>query len=724
MINVLLVDDHELVRAGIRRILEDIKGIKVAGEACCGEDAVKWCRANSADVVLMDMNMPGIGGLEATRKIARSVAGTKVIMLTVHTENPLPAKVMQAGAAGYLSKGAAPQEVVNAIRCVASGQRYIASDIAQQMALSQIEPEKTESPFASLSERELQIMLMITKGQKVNETEALVALIAQIDVTVTHTETEALLLEHNYIKLYQPRYNVLLRDDKSYPFIFLSGDTHPRLAMHRGAKHAKGEYFGPFPNGYAVRETLALLQKIFPVRQCENSVYRNRSRPCLQYQIGRCLGPCVAGLVSEEEYAQQVEYVRLFLAGKDDQVLTQLIARMEKASQSLEFEEAARIRDQIQAVRRVTEKQFVSNTGDDLDVIGVAFEAGMACVHVLFIRQGKVLGSRSYFPKVPGGTELGEVVETFVGQFYLQGSQMRTLPGEILLDFSLGDKTLLAESLSELAGRRINVQTKPRGDRARYLKLARTNAATALTTKLAQQSTIHQRLQALATVLELPAVKRMECFDISHTMGEQTVASCVVFDSNGPLRAEYRRYNITGITPGDDYAAMNQVLRRRYGKAIDENKIPDVILIDGGKGQLAQAKAVFAELDVPWDKHHPLLLGVAKGSDRKAGLETLFFEPEGEGFSLPPDSPALHVIQHIRDESHDHAISGHRKKRAKVKSTSSLETIEGVGPKRRQMLLKYMGGLQGLQQASVEEIAKVPGISHGLAEKIFYSLKH
>lgn len=471
-------------------------------------------------------------------------------------------------------------------------------------------------------------------------------------------------------------------------------------------------------------QLLALLQKIFPIRQCENSVYRNRSRPCLQYQIGRCLGPCVAGLVSEEEYAQQVEYVRLFLSGKDDQVLTQLIARMEKASQDLAFEEAARIRDQIQAVRRVTEKQFVSNAGDDLDVIGVAFDAGMACVHVLFIRQGKVLGSRSYFPKVPGGTELGEVVETFVGQFYLQGSQMRTLPGEILLDFNLSDKTLLADSLSELAGRRIHVQTKPRGDRARYLKLARTNAATALITKLSQQSTITQRLTALAAVLKLPAIKRMECFDISHTMGEQTVASCVVFDANGPLRAEYRRYNIAGITPGDDYAAMNQVLRRRYGKAIEESKIPDVILIDGGKGQLAQAKAVFAELDVPWDKHRPLLLGVAKGADRKAGLEILFFEPEGEGFSLPPDSPALHVIQHIRDESHDHAIGGHRKKRAKVKNTSTLETIEGVGPKRRQMLLKYMGGLQGLRNASVEEIAKVPGISQGLAEKIFWSLKH
>lgn len=556
------------------------------------------------------------------------------------------------------------------------------------------------------------------------KTEALVAQIAHIDVTVTHTETEALLLEHNYIKLYQPRYNVLLRDDKSYPFIFLSADSHPRLAMHRGAKHARGEYFGPFPNGYAVRETLALLQKVFPVRQCENSVYRNRSRPCLQYQIGRCLGPCVTGLVSEEDYARQVDYVRLFLSGKDDQVLSLLIERMEQASSQLEFEEAARIRDQIQAVRRVTEQQFVSNNGDDLDVIGVAFDAGIACIHVLFIRQGKVLGSRSYYPKIPAGTELAEVVETFIGQFYLQGSETRSLPSEILLDFALQDKTVLAETLSELAGRKINIQSKPRGPRARYLKLARTNAATALVTRLTEQSTIHQRLKALAEVLQLPAIGRMECFDISHTMGEQTVASCVVFDANGPLRSEYRRYNITGITPGDDYAAMDQVLQRRYGKAIEPEKIPDVIIIDGGKGQLGQAKAVFEHLDVPWDKHHPVLLGVAKGSDRKAGLETLFLEPTGEGFALPSDSPALHVIQHIRDDSHNHAISGHRNKRAKVKNTSALETIEGIGPKRRQMLLKYMGGLQPLKNASVEEIAKVPGISQALAEKIYYSLKH
>ncbi|CAI0919654.1 excinuclease ABC subunit UvrC [Serratia quinivorans] len=556
------------------------------------------------------------------------------------------------------------------------------------------------------------------------KTETLVKNIAQIDVTVTHTETEALLLEHNYIKLYQPRYNVLLRDDKSYPLIFLSADSHPRLAVHRGAKHAKGEYFGPFPNSYAVRETLALLQKLFPIRQCENSVYRNRSRPCLQYQIGRCLGPCVAGLVSEDEYRQQVEYVRLFLSGKDQQVLHQLIERMENASKALNFEEAARIRDQIQAVRRVTERQFVSGNSDDLDVIGVAFEAGMACLHVLFIRQGKVLGSRSYFPKVPGGTDMSEVVQTFVGQFYLQGSQMRTLPAEILLDFTLPEKDLLAESLSELAGRKIQIQSKPRGDRARYLKLARTNAATALTTKLSQQSTIHQRLAELTKVLNLSEINRMECFDISHTMGEQTVASCVVFDANGPLRSEYRRYNISGITPGDDYAAMAQVLKRRYGKALEEKKIPDVIFIDGGKGQLGMAIEVFNSLNVSWDKNKPLLIGIAKGADRKAGLETLFFVPEGEGIALPSDSPALHLIQHIRDDSHNHAITGHRQRRAKVRNTSALELIDGVGPKRRQVLLKYMGGLQPLLNASVEEIAKVPGISQALAEKIYNALKH
>lgn len=556
------------------------------------------------------------------------------------------------------------------------------------------------------------------------KTEVLVKNIANIDVTVTHTETEALLLEHNYIKKYQPRYNVLLRDDKSYPFIFLSAEQHPRLTTHRGAKQAKGEYFGPFPNANAVRETLLLLQKLFPIRQCENSVYRNRSRPCLQYQIDRCLGPCIKGLVSEEEYQEQVNYVRLFLEGKDQQVLEHLIQRMEKASQELNFEEAARKRDLIQAVRRVTERQFVSGEGNDLDVISVAFSNGMACVHVLFIRQGKILGSRSYFPKIPLGTELAEVVQTFVGQFYLQGSQVRTLPNEILLDFALPDRDMLAETLSELAMRKIQIQSKPRGDRSRYLKLARTNANIALTTRITERSNIQQRIKALAELVNLPEIYRMECFDISHTMGEATVASCVVFDGNGPVRSEYRRYNITNITPGDDYAAMAQVLSRRYSKELIDEKIPDIIFIDGGKGQLSQAIEVFNQLDVKWAKSKPLLIGIAKGSDRKAGLETLFFKAEGEGISLAPDSPALHLIQHIRDDSHDHAIAGHRLRRAKVRNSSSLESIEGIGPKRRQTLLKYMGGLQPLLNASIEDIAKVPGISTALAEKIYNSLKH
>ncbi|MGL4928496.1 MAG: excinuclease ABC subunit UvrC [Plesiomonas shigelloides] len=557
------------------------------------------------------------------------------------------------------------------------------------------------------------------------KTEALVSAIASIDVTVTHTETEALLLEHNYIQRYQPRYNVLLRDDKSYPYILLSAHSHPRVSMYRGAKHAKGEYFGPFPSSSSVRETLALMQRIFPLRQCEDSFYNNRSRPCLQYQIGRCLGPCVKGLVSDAEYQQCVDDVRLFLQGKDQQVIEGLVSRMEAASRAFEFETAARLRDQIQAVRKVTEKQFISGDSEDLDVVSVAYDAGMACVYTLFLRQGKVQGSRSYFPKVPADTELAEVVETFLGQFYLQAHESRTLPNEILLDYRLADKTVLSDSISELAGRRIQIQDRPRGERARYLKLARTNAHTALMTKLSQQSTIHHRLRLLAEQLGLPPIRRMECFDISHTMGEQTVASCVVFDSNGPLKADYRRYNITGITPGDDYAAMEKVLRRRYSKALTPDKVPDIIFIDGGKGQLGKAVQIFAELNVEWDKHHPRLIGVAKGAYRKAGLETLILADEGNReLSLPPDSPALHVIQHIRDESHNHAITGHRKKRAKVRTSSSLEDIEGIGPKRRQALLKYMGGLQGLKNASMEEIAQVPGISANLAEKIFLALKH
>ncbi|SET08000.1 excinuclease ABC subunit UvrC [Thorsellia anophelis] len=555
------------------------------------------------------------------------------------------------------------------------------------------------------------------------KTETLVKQISNIDVTVTNTETEALLLEHNYIKLYQPKYNVLLRDDKSYPYLFLSNDKHPRISIYRGSKKAKGQYFGPYPNAQAVRDSLAIIQRLFPIRQCENTVYKNRSRPCLQYQIGRCCAPCVDGYISDTAYSEQVNLVKLFLEGKNTQVINELVQKMEVASELLAFEKAAAYRDQIQAVRSVTEKQFVSNNGNDIDVIGYDFQSGVACLHVLFIRQGKVLGSRSYFPNIPKNTELIEVVQTFIGQFYLQASEGRDIPQQILIDFTLPEIDLLAHSLSQSAGRKIEIQSKPRGDRAKYLQLASTNAKIALSTKLVQKSTISDRLTALAEVLNLDSISRLECFDISHLQGEQTVASCVVFDTNGPLRSAYRRYNIEGITPGDDYAAMGQVLTRRYGKMITNENIPDVIIIDGGKGQLGQAFRIFAELNVSWDKSKPILLGVAKGVERRAGLETLFLEPEGDGFSLPSDSLALHLIQHIRDESHDHAIGGHRKKRGKVKGTSSLESIPGVGAKRRQALLKYMGGMQTLKNATIDEIAKVPGISLALAEKIHAILK-
>ncbi|WP_299018123.1 excinuclease ABC subunit UvrC [uncultured Photobacterium sp.] len=556
------------------------------------------------------------------------------------------------------------------------------------------------------------------------KTRALVKNICKVDVTVTHTETEALILEHNYIKQYLPKYNVLLRDDKSYPYIFLSASAHPRLTIHRGAKKRKGEYFGPYPDSGAVRESLHLLQKIFPVRQCEDSVYANRSRPCLMYQIGRCLGPCVKGLVSEEEYKEQVNYVRLFLQGKDRQVIASLVEKMEQASQQLAFEKAATYRDQIQALRRVQEQQFVSHdSDDDMDVIGIAHEQGMACIHALYIRQGKVLGSRSYFPKMPNDAELTEVLSSFVSQFYLNQAEGRVIPSVILLGAELGDeKSVIAGTLSELAGRKIELKTHSRGNRARYLKLAQTNASTALTSKLNHKMTIQQRFSALSKALALNSLERMECFDISHTMGEKTVASCVVFNQDGPLKQEYRRYNIIGITGGDDYAAMAQALARRYGKQLDPDKIPDIIFIDGGRGQLSRAYDVVNPLMEEWPKRS-LLVGVAKGTTRKPGLETLLLVT-GDEFSMPSDSPALHLIQHIRDESHNHAISGHRAQRAKVRKRSVLEDVEGIGPKRRQALLKYMGGLQELKRASREEIAKVPGISKSLADKIYDALQH
>ncbi|MGG5572610.1 excinuclease ABC subunit UvrC [Vibrio diazotrophicus] len=555
------------------------------------------------------------------------------------------------------------------------------------------------------------------------KTRALVSNIAKIDVTVTHTETEALILEHNYIKQYLPKYNVLLRDDKSYPYIFISGHKHPRLSLHRGAKKRKGEYFGPYPDAGAVRETLHLIQKIFPVRQCEDTVYSNRTRPCLMYQIGRCAGPCVKSIISDQEYAELVDYVRYFLQGKDKQVLEILIEKMENASQQLRFELAARYRDQIQAIRRVQEQQFVSEDSmDDMDVLGFAQENGIACIHILMIRQGKILGSRSHFPKIPNNTSQEEVFESFLSQYYLNHNEARTIPTRIILNEGLlEDSVPLREALQQVAGRKITFHVNPTGTRARYLKLSNTNALTAITTKINHKMTINQRFKALQEELDMDNISRMECFDISHTMGESTIASCVVFNHEGPLKQEYRRYNITGITGGDDYAAMGQVLERRYSKQLDVEKIPDIIFIDGGKGQLNRAHEVIAKCWEDWPKR-PRLIGIAKGVTRKPGLETLI-TVDGDEFNMPSDAPALHLIQHIRDESHNHAIAGHRAKRGKTRRTSALEGIEGVGPKRRQALLKYMGGLQELKRATVEEIAKVPGISNSLAENIYQALK-
>nr|WP_275125949.1 excinuclease ABC subunit UvrC [Vibrio fluvialis] len=555
------------------------------------------------------------------------------------------------------------------------------------------------------------------------KTRALVSHIDKIDVTVTHTETEALILEHNYIKQYLPKYNVLLRDDKSYPYIFISGHRHPRLSMHRGAKKRKGEYFGPYPDSGAVRETLHLIQKIFPVRQCEDTVYSNRTRPCLMYQIGRCAGPCVSTIISDDDYAELVNYVRLFLQGKDKQVLEILIEKMEKASMTLRFEDAAKFRDQIQAIRRVQEQQFVSEDSmDDMDVLGFAQEKGIACIHILMIRQGKVLGSRSHFPKIPQNTSQEEVFESFLSQYYLSHNEARTIPSRIILNEGLlVDAKPMQDALAQLAGRKVTFHVNPTGTRGRYLKLSNTNALTAITTKINHKMTINQRFKALQDELSIENILRMECFDISHTMGESTIASCVVFNQEGPVKQEYRRYNITGITGGDDYAAMGQVLERRYGKQLDVDKIPDIIFIDGGKGQLNRAHEIMTLCWQDWPKR-PRLIGIAKGVTRKPGLETLI-TTDGDEFHLPSDAPALHLIQHIRDESHNHAIAGHRAKRGKTRRTSALEGIEGVGPKRRQALLKYMGGLQELKRATVEEIAKVPGISHSLAEIIYQTLK-
>jgi excinuclease ABC subunit C len=482
--------------------------------------------------------------------------------------------------------------------------------------------------------------------------------------------------------------------------------------VHRGAKRKVGKYFGPYPSAGAVRESLNLLQKLFPVRQCEDSYYQNRSRPCLQYQIKRCTGPCV-GLVSEEEYKKDVEHTILFLEGKNQQVMDDLSEEMEQASKNLEFEHAAAVRDQIIALRRVQERQYVSSTQGEFVVLAAIGRDGLAVVEVCFIRGGRNLGSTSYFPKGSADSSEEELLEAFIPQYYLG----KNVPAEILISHSPADQTLLQDVLQTESGHKVSLRQPQRGQAVRWMQMAKTNAEISLTQRLSSRSNLLQRFETLQEALDLDELpKRIECFDISHTRGEKTVASCVVFGLEGAIKADYRKFNIEGITGGDDYAAMNQALTRRFTRLQKgEGKRPDLLLIDGGKGQIKEARDVLAELnlsDLP-------ILGIAKGPERKPGEETLFLVGREGEVTLAADSPALHLLQQVRDEAHRFAITGHRQRRAKARKTSTLEQIEGLGPKRRQKLLQQFGGLQEVQRAGVEDLTKVEGISKALAQKIY-----
>lgn len=546
-------------------------------------------------------------------------------------------------------------------------------------------------------------------------TRMMVSNIARIETTVTRSEAEALLLENNLIKDLMPRYNVLFRDDKSYPYITLTSDAYARLAFHRGAQRKGHQYFGPFPNSVAVRESIQLLQKVFKLRTCENTVFANRSRPCLQHQIERCTAPCV-GFISEDDYRNDVHQAAMFLQGKTTEVMDSIAEQMNTAAANQDYEVAAVFRDRIQALRQVQAKQFVSDFNvSDADVIACAELQGQHCINLVMIRGGRHLGDRSYMPK----NSEGETLETSMEAFLMQHYVAQNTPPLIVAGVKI-ETELIEEALSEQAGRKVKININPIGDKRVWLKMAQTNAELALSQRAATSANQTAKLIALREALNLPeSTERMECFDISHTMGEATVASCVVFDRGDMQNSEYRRYNITGITPGDDYAAMRDVLTRRYKKvAAGEGKRPDLVFIDGGKGQLGVAIEVMAEVGLD----DILLVGIAKGEDRKPGLETMIFSDTGEMINLAKDNKGLHLLQQIRDEAHRFAITGHRAKRAKARLHSSLEDIEGIGAKRRKALLTRFGGLEGVKNASIDELANVDGISQSLAEKIYGEL--
>lgn len=545
---------------------------------------------------------------------------------------------------------------------------------------------------------------------------AMVSQIARCEITVTRTEAEALLLESQLIKALKPRYNILLRDDKSYPYIYLSGgEDYPRLAFHRGARNQPGRYFGPFPSAFAVRESLNLMQKLFKVRQCEDSYFRNRSRPCLQYQIGRCTGPCV-GLINTEDYRSDVRHAEMFLEGRGSVVIDELVTSMEQASLALNFERAAALRDQIATLRKLHAQNHVQGATADMDVIACRIEAGIACVSVLFFRNGISLGTRDFYPRLPLDAEPADVLAQFVAQYYLD----RPVPREIILGEPIEDEQLLSEMLTQQCGHAVEIKTRVRGDRAQFLQMAERNAQASLTSRIASRQTLGARFDDLQNVLGLDEPpKRIECFDISHTRGEATVASCVVFGPEGPEKSHYRRFNIAGITPGDDYAAMHQALTRRFRKVAEgEGARPDVLLIDGGTGQVAQALDVLRELGITGIE----VVGVAKGPGRRAGEETLVLAGSNREIHPGPTSPALHLVAAVRDEAHRFAISGHRKRREKARERSVLEDVQGVGARRRTALLKAFGGLAGVEAAGVEELMQVKGIDRSLAERIYDAL--
>lgn len=545
------------------------------------------------------------------------------------------------------------------------------------------------------------------------KTTAMLRAVAGVEVTVTRTEAEALVLEFNLIKRHKPRYNVVLRDDKSYPYIHVSTDHEfPRLSFYRGTRRTKGRLFGPWPSAGSVRETLNQLQKLFQVRQCEDSYFANRSRPCLQYQIERCTAPCV-GLIATEEYRRDIDHAMLFLRGDSDAVTQKLVERMEDAASDLRYERAAQYRDQLAQLKHIQSSQLMSRTKGDFDVVGLAAEGGVYCVAVMFFRGGRSLGSRNYFPRQTKNAAEDEIIRAFLLQYY--GG--REAPKEILVSRSVPEAETLAAMLGERAGRNVAIRWRLRGDRARWVEIALTNARHGAGLKRSSTATLEAQLEAVAQLLELDTPPtRLECFDISHTGGESTVASCVVFGVDGPLNSDYRRFNIDNVTGGDDYAALRQAISRRYSRVkAGEAPLPDVVFIDGGRGQLSQASGVLQELQLDGLR----VVGVAKGEGRRPGRERLYVPERNTPLGVTADSPALHLIQQIRDEAHRFAIAGHRAQRQKRRTVSPLENIAGLGPKRRRELLSQFGGLQAVARAGIDDLARVKGISRRLATSIY-----